>query len=99
MNCHPGDLALVVGGFERNIGKVVHCLKLLSGVSPYDVVPTSDGAHVIKTAGVWCLDTELEYRNTGGAIVRAAYAKDCYLMPIRPNARVVERERAEVVSA
>lgn len=97
MNCRPGDCALVIGGFMPNVGKVVHCIRLLPSGEGFATVQTSVGLRrIVDAADVWLLDSDLEYRDTDGECLRLPYARDCTLMPIRPNARAVERQREAV---
>jgi hypothetical protein len=89
MNCKPGDLAIIIPpGFPENLGKVVHCLKLLeSNITP-------DGVPLDPSSGaVWVIDRPILWKrilpiSQGGGLVtkQSCLACDDTLMPISPPA-------------
>jgi hypothetical protein len=74
MNCKQGDLALVVRGPKKNLGKLVTCIEMVK--SP------GEGWTDFKIP-VWRVDQKMTWHNDRGKVIFEPYAPDAALMPIR----------------
>jgi hypothetical protein len=103
MNCRPGDLALVVGGLEENIGTTVR------------VIRAEPPPHRTSEVDVWLVDKSLVWIHRRWRTVslwflgeltiqrskrfKQPYAPDNILMPLRPPGEKTETEmRTEVLT-
>jgi hypothetical protein len=85
MRCRQGDIALVIDGARKDLGKMVTCLEPVPAGFYRDDLPPGTRQQIDPTLGpLWRVDRPISWGDQGQALMRLA--PDSALMPIRPEA-------------